>query len=133
MARLLKLLQDHIKIQEVTETLRTTSKELQASPVSVKVIVHGQNWHSWESSEEKNTADQKEQKTMSQMYQKHLGEPKGPKTFGKMFCGLMRQTFYRACVSEANTAFQKKIMVATVKHGGASVTVRGYFATSGPG
>lgn len=56
-------------IQEVTKEPRTTSKELKASVVSVKVGVHDsetkkttQKWHQRESSKGTTTADQKQSK-----------------------------------------------------------------------
>ncbi len=83
-------------IQEVIKEPRTTSKELQASLASIKVSVHdstkketGQKWHPWESSEAKATADQKEHKGSSHICQKNILII--PKTFGQIFCGLMRK------------------------------------------
>ncbi len=84
-------------IQEVIKEPRTTSKELQASLASIKVSVHdstirkrlGKNGIHGESSKAKATADQKR----TQRLVSHL--PKNiliiPKTFGQIFCGLMRQ------------------------------------------
>ncbi len=54
-------------IQEVIKEPRTTSKELQASLASIKVSVHDST------------------------IRKRLGKNRIPKTFGQIFCGLMRQ------------------------------------------
>ncbi len=63
-----------------------------------------------------------------------------PKNSGQIFCGLMRQKLevFGRCVSlyiwrKTNTAFHKKNIIPTVKHGGGSVMVWGCFAASGPG
>uniref|UniRef100_W5K4F0 Immunoglobulin domain-containing protein n=1 Tax=Astyanax mexicanus TaxID=7994 RepID=W5K4F0_ASTMX len=60
-----------------------------------------------------------------------------PKTFRKVLCGLTRQTLnFLDCVFnyilyKSNTAFQKKNIIAIVKHGGGSVmTVWSCFAAS---
>ncbi len=55
-----------------------------------------------------------------------------PKPFGQIFCGLMR------CVSryiwhKTNTAFHKKYIIPTVKHGSDSVMVWSCFVASKPG
>ncbi len=74
----------------------------------------------WESSKAKATADRK--------------------SFGQIFCGLVRQklNFLEGVCPvtsgvKTNTAFHKKNIIPTVKHGGGSVMVWGCFAASGPG
>ncbi len=61
-----------------------------------------------------------------------------PKTFGQIFCGDKKNWLFGRCVSryiwrKTNTAFHKKNIIPTVKHGGGSVMVWGCFAASGPG
>ena len=61
-----------------------------------------------------------------------------PETIGEIFCGLMRRKWNFWCVSrhiwcKTNTAFQKKNIIQTVKHGDNSVMVWSCFAASGPG
>ncbi|KAG9283787.1 B-cell receptor CD22-like isoform X1, partial [Astyanax mexicanus] len=60
-----------------------------------------------------------------------------PKTFRKVLCGLTRQTLnffdcvFNYILYKSNTAFQKKNIIAIVKHGGGSVmTVWSCFAAS---
>ncbi len=87
-------------IQEVIKEPRTTSKELQASLASIKVSVHDstirRDWAKTASmgefkSKAKAIADQKEHKGPSHICQKNILII--PKTFGQIFCGLMRQKF----------------------------------------
>ncbi len=61
------------------------------------------------------------------------------KTFGQIFCGLMRQMLNileGVCPVKSGvnpTTFHKKNIIPTVKHGGDSVTVWGCFEASKPG
>ncbi len=70
------------------------------------------------------------------MPKKHLDDPK---TFGKIICKLTRQklSFLEGVCPVTSgiklTAFHKKNIIPTVKHGGGSVMVLDCFAVSGPG
>ncbi len=133
-------------IQEVIKEPRTISKELQASLASIKVSVHDSAIRKRRSKNSTQGEFQGKSHCWPKVTQtgiiSHL--PKYiliiPKTFGQIFCGLMRQKlkFLGRCVShyiwrKSNTAFHKKNIILTVKHGGGSVMVWGCFAASGPG
>ncbi len=115
-------------IQEVIKEPRTTSKELQASLVLIKFSVHDstirkrQKRHPWESSKAKATADQKEYKGSSHICQKYLDYPQDlwanilwtDETKVSLFGRFVSRYTWR----KTNTAFHKKNIIPTVKHGG---------------
>ncbi len=110
-------------IQEVINEPRTTSKELQASLTSIKVSVHystirkrlGKNGiHG-------RVPRQKPLLTKKNFWAKIL------------WTNATKVKLFRRCVSryiwrKTNTAFHKKNIIPTVKHGGGSVMVWGCFA-----
>ncbi|KAF7670306.1 hypothetical protein LDENG_00272020 [Lucifuga dentata] len=125
-------------IQEVTKEPRTTSKALQASLASVKVSVHdstirkrlGKNGiHG--------RVPRKNTKARLTFAKKHLDDPQDfwenilwtDETKVELFGRCASRYIWR----KTNTAFQKKNIIPTVKHGGGSVMVWGCFAASGPG
>lgn len=116
-------------IQEATKETRKTSKELQASLISVKVGVHdstirkqlGKNGIHWRLGENHSWP----KKTQSLLGKNSVDYKTKVGLFGKFkFCYILHKT---------NTAFHRKSIKATIKHVGDSVMVRGCFATSGPG
>ncbi len=122
-------------IQEVIKEPRTTSKELQASLASIKVSVHDSTTRKRLG---KNDIQRVPRQKKTQRLVSHL--PKNmliiPKTFGQIFCGLMRQKLNFLCPIASGVKptqhLIKKNIIPTVKHGG-SVMVWGCFAASGPG
>ncbi len=128
-------------IQEVIKEPRTASKELQASLASIKVSVHdstirkrlGKKRHSWESSKAKATADQKNTKACLTFAKKYLDYPQD---FWTNILWTDETKLFGRCVSryiwhKTNTAFHKKNIIPTVKHGGGRVMVWGCFIISG--
>ncbi len=127
---------------EVIKEPRTTSKELQDSLPSIKVGVHdstirkrlGKNGIRGRASRQKSLLTKKTQRLVS-----HL--PKNiliiPKTFGQIFCGLMRHklNFLEGVCPVTfgvKPAFHKNSILPTVKRGGGgSVMVWGCFTASG--
>lgn len=132
-------------IQEVTKEPRTTSKELQASLASVKVSVHdstirkrlGTNGIHGRVPRRKPLLTKKNIKARLTFATKHLNDPQD---FWEniLWTDETKVELFGRCVSryiwrKSNTAFQKKNIIPTVKHGGGSVMVLGCFAASGPG
>ncbi len=122
-------------IQEVIKERRTTSKDCRPHLPRLRSCSWFNNKketvqkrHPWESSKTKATTDQKEHKDSSHICQNILIIPK---TFGQLFCGLMRQKLnflegvypLRYIWRINNTAFHKRKIMPTVKHGGGSVMV----------
>ncbi|KAF7654779.1 hypothetical protein LDENG_00064760 [Lucifuga dentata] len=132
-------------IQEVTKEPRTTSKALQASLASVKVSVHdstirkrlGKNGIHGRVPRRKPLLTKKNTKARLTFAKKHLDDPQD---FWEniLWTDETKVELYGRCASryiwcKTNTAFQKKNIIPTVKHGGGSVMVWGCFAASGPG
>ncbi|KAK3527102.1 hypothetical protein QTP86_010826 [Hemibagrus guttatus] len=132
-------------IQEVTKDPTTTSKELQASLVSVKVSVHdstirnrlGKNGLHGRVPRQKPLLSKKNIKARLSFARKHLDDPQDfwgntlwtDETKTELFGRSVSHYVWR----KSNTAFQKKNIIPTVKYGGGSVMVWGCFAASGPG
>ena len=132
-------------IQEVTKDPRTTSKELQASLASVKVSVHdstirkrlGKNGIHGRVPRRKPLLTKKNTKARLTFAKKHLDDPQDfwenilwtDETKVELFGRCASRYIWR----KTNTAFHKKNIIPTVKHGGGSVMVWGCFAASGPG
>ncbi|KAF7645836.1 hypothetical protein LDENG_00197530 [Lucifuga dentata] len=125
-------------IQEVTKEPRTTSKALQASLASVKVSVHdstirkrlGKNGIHGRVPRRKPLLTKKNTKARLTFAKKHLENI--------LWTDETKVELFGRCASryiwrKTNTAFQKKNIILTVKHGGGSVMVWGCFAASGPG
>uniref|UniRef100_A0A9J7ZRY6 Transposase n=1 Tax=Cyprinus carpio carpio TaxID=630221 RepID=A0A9J7ZRY6_CYPCA len=122
-------------IQEVTKDPTTTSKELQASLVSVKVSVNdssirkrlGKNGLHGRVPRRKPLLSKKNIKARLSFARKHLDDPQD---FWK---NALWTDETKVELFGSNTTFQKKNIIPTVKYGGGSVMVRGCFAASGPG
>ncbi len=113
---------------EVIKDPRTTSKELQDSLPSIKVGVHdstirkrlGKNRIRGRASRQKSLLTKKTQRLVSHLPKKILIIPK---TFGQIFCGLMRHklNFLEGVCPVTfgvKPAFHKNSILPTVKHGG---------------
>ncbi|KAK3568595.1 hypothetical protein QTP86_010208 [Hemibagrus guttatus] len=132
-------------IQEVTKDPTTTSKELQASLASVKVSVHDstirkrldKNGLHGRVPRRKLLLSKKNIKARLSFAIKHLDDPQDfwentlwtDETKIDLFGRSVSHYVWR----KSNTAFQKKIIIPTVKYGGGSVMVWGCSAASGPG
>uniref|UniRef100_A0A9J8AA81 Transposase n=1 Tax=Cyprinus carpio carpio TaxID=630221 RepID=A0A9J8AA81_CYPCA len=127
-------------IQEVTKDPTTTSKELQASLASVKVSVHdstirkrlGKNGLYGRVPRQKLLL-----KARLSFARKPLDDPQD---FWEntLWTDKTKVELFGRCVShyiwcKSNTAFQKKIIIPTVKYGGGNVMFWGCFAALGPG
>ncbi|KAK3552084.1 hypothetical protein QTP70_033659 [Hemibagrus guttatus] len=132
-------------LREVTKDPTTTSKELQASPASVKVSVHdstirkrlGKNGLHGRVPRRKPLLSKKNIKARLSFARKHLDDPQDfwentlwtDETKMELFGRSVSHYVWR----KSNTAFQKKNITPTVKYGGGSVMVWGCSAASGPG
>ncbi|KAK3569335.1 hypothetical protein QTP86_026814 [Hemibagrus guttatus] len=133
-------------IQEVTKDPTTTSKEMQVSLASVKVLsVHdstirkrlGKNGLHGRVPRRKPLLSKKNIKACLSFTRKHLDDLQDfwentlwtDKTKIELFGRSVSHYVWR----KSNTAFQKKNIIPTVKYGGGSVMVWGCFAASGPG
>ncbi|KAF7642649.1 hypothetical protein LDENG_00253840 [Lucifuga dentata] len=125
-------------IQEVTKEPRTTSKALQASLASVKVSVHdstirkrlGKNGIHGRVPRRKPLLTKKNTKARLTFAKKHLDDPQD---FWENILWTDETKVELFGRRKTNTAFQKKNIIPTVKHGGGSVMAWGCFAASGPG
>ncbi len=132
-------------IQEVIKEPGTTSKELQTSLASIKVSVHdstmrkrlGKNGIHGRVPRQKPLLTKKNRKARLTFAKKYLDYPQ------KVWANILwtdetKVELFGKCVShyiwcKTNTAFHKKNIIPTVKHGGGNVMVWGCFAASGPG
>ncbi len=132
-------------IQEVIKEPRTTSKELQASLASIKVSVHDstirkrldKNGIHGRVPRQKPLLTKKNTKTHLTFAKKYLDYPQDFWA-NILWTNATKIELFGRCVShyiwhKTNTAFHKKSIIPTVKHGGGSVMVWGCFAASGPG
>ncbi len=132
-------------IQEVIKEPRTTSKELQASLASIKVSVHdstirkrlGKNCIHERVPRQKPLLTKNNTKARLTFDKKYLYYPQD---FWEniLWTDETKAELFGRCVScyiwcKTNTAFHKKNIIPTVKHGGGSVMVWGCFAAAGPG
>lgn len=98
-----------------TKDPRTTSKELRASPASLKVGVHDstirkrQQWPAWQNSRQNPCWAKLTWSLVIVLPENILMILK---TLGKIICRLMRQ---KLCVSLHNAAIQKRSVISTVK------------------
>ncbi len=127
-------------IQEVIKEPRTTSKELQASFASIQCSWFnnkketGQKRHPWEG---KSPCWPEE--GSSHICQKISWlSPRLLHKVSFLWTDETNVELFGKCVSryiwrKTNTAFHKKNIIPTIKHGGGSVMVWGGFAASGPG
>ncbi len=114
-------------IQEVINEHRTISKELQASLASIKVSVHDSTIRKrlGKNGIHGRVPRQKTLLTKKNIKQKNILII--TKTFGQIFCCWCDKSWtFGRCVSryiwrKTNTAFHKKNIMPTVKHGGGSV------------
>ncbi len=132
-------------IQEVIKEPRTTSKELQASLASIKISVNdstirkrlGKNSIHGRVSRQKPLLNKKNTKARLTFTKKSLDYPQDFWA-NILWTDETKVELFGRCVSryiwhKTNTAFHKKNIIPTVKHGGGSVMVWGCFAASGPG
>ncbi len=132
-------------IQELLKEFRTTSKELQASLASIKVSVHDSTIRKrlGKPSIHERVPSQKPLLTKKNT-KAHLTFAKKYLDYPQYFWANILWTYetkvelFGRCVSryiwrKTNTAFHKKNIVPSVKHGGCSVMVWGCFTASGPG
>ncbi len=132
-------------IQEVIKEPRTTSKELQASLASIKVSVHestirkrlGKNGIHERVPRKRHCWPKRTQRLVSHLPKKYLDYPQDFWA-NILWTDETKVELFGRCVSryiwrKTNTAFHKKNIIPTVKHGGGSVMVWGCFAASGPG
>ncbi len=132
-------------IQEVIKEPRTTSKELQASLASIKFSVHdstirkrlGKNSIRGRVPRQKPLLTKNNTKAHLTFANKYLGYPQDFWT-NILWSYETKLELFGRCVSrylwhKINTAFHKKNIIPTVKHGGGSVMFWGCFAASGPG
>ncbi len=133
-------------IQEVIKEPRTTSKELQASLASIKVSVHdstirkrlGKNSIHGRVPRQKPLLTKKNTKACLTYAKNYLDYPQDFWA-NILWTDATKNLLIGRCVScytwrKTNTAFHKKNIIPTVKHGGGgSVMVWGCFAASGPG
>ncbi len=132
-------------IQEVIKEPRTTSKELQASLASIKVSVHdstirkrlGKNGIHGRVPRQKPLLTKKNTKACLTFAKKYLDYPQDFWA-NILWTDETKVELFGKCVShyiwrKTNTAFHRKNIIPTVKHGGGSVMVWGCFAASGPG
>lgn len=132
-------------IQEVTKEPRKTSKELQASLASVKVSVHdstirktlAKNGIHERVPRRKPLLSKKNIKARLTFAKKHLDDPEDCWR-NILWTDESKIELFGTCAAryiwrKNGTAFDKKNMMPTVKHGGGNVMVWGCFAASGPG
>ncbi len=132
-------------IQEVIKEPIKTSKELQASLASIKVSVNestirkrlGKNSIHGSVPRQKPLLTKKNTKARLTFAKNYLDYPQdfwahilwSDETKVELFGRCVSHYIWR----KTNTAFHKKNIIPTVKHGGGSVMVWGCFAASGPG
>ncbi len=122
-------------IQEVIKEPRTTSKELQASLASIKVSVHdstirkrlGKNGIHGRVPRQKPLLTKKNTKACLTFAKKYLDYPQD--FWANILWTETKVELFGRCVSryiwrKTNTAFHKKNIIPTVKHGGGSVMVQ---------
>lgn len=122
-------------IQEVIKEPRTTSKELQASLASIKVSVHdstirkrlGKNSIHGRVPRQKPLLTKKNTKARLTFAKKYLDYPQDFWA-NILWTDATKVELFGRCVSryiwrKTNTAFHKKNIIPTVKHGGGSVMV----------
>ncbi len=132
-------------IQEIIKEPRTTSKELQASLASIKVSVHdstiikrlGKNSIHRRVPRQKPLLTKKNTKARLTFAKTYLDYAQD---FWEniMWTDESKVELFGRCVSryiwcKTNTAFHKKNIIPTFKHGGGTVMVWGCFAASEPG
>ncbi|KAK3574095.1 hypothetical protein QTP86_002852 [Hemibagrus guttatus] len=129
-------------IQEVTKDPTTTSKELQASLASVKVIVHDskrldKNGLHGRVPRRKPLLSKKNIKARLSFARKHLDDPQdfweNTLWTNETKIELFGRSVSHYVWCKSNIAFQNKNIIPKVKYGGGSVIVWGCFAASGPG
>ncbi len=131
-------------IQEVIKEPRTTSKELQASLASIMVSVHdstirkrlGKNSMHGRVPRQKPLLTKKNTKVCLTFAKKYLDYPQDFWA-NILWTDATKVELFGRCVSRTSgvkpTAFHKKYIISTVKHGGGSVMVWGCFEASGSG
>lgn len=130
---------------EVTKDPKITSKQLQASLASVNVNVHdstirktlGKNGIHGRVPRRKPLLSKKNIKARLTFAKTHLDHPQSfwnnVLWTDESKVELFGRNASRYIWRKKNTAFEKKNIVPTVKHGGGSVMIRACFAASGPG